>query len=261
MTQHTFFVHIGKCGGMSIRQMLQQHYGVQNSYDVVDIFTKWNKNKTTIPSAFYGHATYTLSEILPKPLYVFTMLRNPAERVFSYWKHMTREGPEIHHTNAHLLAMNFTDAIQHPDFNRLNNGMVKALSLDLAQEYKNLYQKVYYEKKDFTTEHNKISRHLNNSDAGIDRCYCDEHMLEVAKNHLDIIKFGFQERFEEGIRHVFEPIGYVPKMVETNTAPKSQQSMQLTEEQYDLLRQTNTFDFQLYEYAQQLYKDRLKLDD
>jgi len=254
---HTFFVHIGKCGGMSIREMLKQKYGADNSYDISDIFTKWNKAKVDTPTAFYGHATYSLSSFLPQPLYIFTMLRNPASRILSYWKHMKREGPKIHTTNAHLLAMDFTDALQHPDFDRLNNGIVKALSIDLSNEYTDLYHKVHDLGMDFTIEHNKFSRHLNNSDVGIDRCYCDSNMLETAKECLSDVRFGFQEKYNEGIHHIFEPLEYMPEIVQVNAAPLTQQ-IDLTPTQMEIIKETNKYDFELYEYAQTIYSRRIQ---
>lgn len=253
---HTFFIHIGKCGGMSIREMLKQKYGEQHSYDVPYIFMKWDKTKTKIPTAFYGHATYTLSTILPQPLYIFTMLRNPIDRVISYWKHMEREGPEIHKTNAHLLKMGFNEAIKHPDFMRLNNGMTKALSLDLSKEYEELYKKVYVQKMDFATEHNKISKHLNNSNVGIDRCYCDKQMYDIAAERLNSIRFGLQEHYEESIKYLFQPLGYMPNMIKTNAAPISQ-TFDITDEQLQILNETNKYDVKLYDYAQKLYMEKI----
>lgn len=104
MTQ-VAFLHIHKCGGSTIRYMLNGVYGyaeqypvpldyqskkapyrIQN-YTVPQVYHHIEKDDTTRFSLFMGHYDWQLVQYLDKDAIVLTMLRDPIEQLYSQFRY------------------------------------------------------------------------------------------------------------------------------------------------------------------------------
>jgi hypothetical protein len=137
LMQHVFFSHIPKTGGVSIRSAIagQVPAELMNPAHVASFIqdTDWPKIQQYRFS--FAHVPLYLKAILPSPLFTFTFLRDPIDRVISSYNHMLRHEGEEHR----LILENkldILDCLDHPYLrNPLINMMTRYLgcSIDLRK--------------------------------------------------------------------------------------------------------------------------------
>ena len=91
-----FFVHIPRTGGTTIEALMRRHLTegtFHNSYWEGPLLNR-KRGDLLKSDYFIGHNFYYAREILP-PVYSFTFLRDPVERLFSLWMFMLEHNPEL----------------------------------------------------------------------------------------------------------------------------------------------------------------------
>ena len=86
-----FFIHIPKTGGITIETLLIDTFGRENvcpCYSETDFLsTEMDIDRFKV---FCGHNWYYTEQILPKPLFIFSFLRDPVKRTISAYEYIKR---------------------------------------------------------------------------------------------------------------------------------------------------------------------------
>ena len=97
------FIHLPKTAGMSLREVLLKEAGRTPTFWIVNPVkdTTWLRSIPLETRATYslveGHMYYGVHELLPCPSVYMTMLRDPVERILSYYSHLReREDHFLH---------------------------------------------------------------------------------------------------------------------------------------------------------------------
>lgn len=156
-----YFMHIPKTAGTSVTVIIDNifkdtpvfPYKVWNDYISNDLEDFSNVANKMLRGYGYirGHFGRTIEKESIKPIYLFTMLRNPIERTFSQYKHMLRDQ---NHNN--WAPANYLDLTLHP--------VLLMKSDDASRVFGNVIQKTLCSKFDYRkTILNKIKKNNPNS--------------------------------------------------------------------------------------------------
>jgi hypothetical protein len=224
------FIHIPKTGGMSLREFLLGHYR-KPTFWIVDPVkdTTWLRSIPREERERYslceGHMYYGVHELLPRPCVYMTMLRDPVERVLSYYSHL--RGRDDHFLHDAVKDLSLADCFRRGLTVELDNYMVRALTS------------------------------LRNVDVPFGAVTAQ--MLEEAKAHLSGMLVGITERFDDSMSHFQARLNWrSARAPRTNITAARIRREDLSPEDLDLLRQTNSLDAELYQYAVTLFEARLR---
>ena len=128
------YCHVPKTGGTSLEQALARNY---RPHDVLHINGPvWQRNPYTLfkrgidqPSQIvmgHYHLGDPLYQWLPTPITHVTLLRDPVERVVSYYHYVRRRRPHPLHAMAH--SADIAEFLQRPEVVEARNGQVRRLS-------------------------------------------------------------------------------------------------------------------------------------
>ena len=237
-------MHIGKTGGVSVETLLKDSFDkklICPSYRPFEFIE--NKTRAGDYRIFIGHNPYYVSEILPRPLLIFTFLRNPLDRTLSTYKHFLRDTT---HPNRKLFmdeANTLLGLIKHPRLGgNVNEPQTRFLGINI--DFSSLIQKAYKEKR--------TGKRLMGIFAKVQKQQANDEIFSLAKQRLFKLPFiGITERFEESI-------GLLCKLLEIdlpedihhlNRAPKHQSPnpKDLSAEELEAIDQATYYDQQLYE--------------
>ncbi len=177
---------------------------------------------------FRGHMGFGVHHLLPGPSTYMTILRDPIERVISYYYFIRR-------TSHHYLH----------DF-------IRSEELDL---------KAFVESKAHVMIDNAQTRIISGVWHGPKFGECTHETLEMAKRNLreDFAVVGLTERFDEtlfllkkafGWRNIF----YIRQNVTANRPRRSE----LSPATLDAIVKTNQLDIDLYRYATSLFEEQIR---
>ena len=128
------YLHIYKTGGMTIRRMLRQWLSAEE-YDEIDT-PDWKTGLARIKEAkedyfagkkcLFGHLWYGWHSFLPCPARYVTLLREPTERMLSFfWYHRTMPSHPEHKLASQL---GFSDYVKQRRLIWTDNGQVRQLA-------------------------------------------------------------------------------------------------------------------------------------
>lgn len=94
----TVFYHMPKSGGTSIGGILRRNYAPEaivecgpDTHAFVAEMAAWPPERLAAIRLLQGHFPFGLHKLLPRPARCFTLLRDPVERVISYYYHARRD--------------------------------------------------------------------------------------------------------------------------------------------------------------------------
>jgi hypothetical protein len=176
---------------------------------------------------FEGHMGFGVHKLLPRPSTYITMLRDPIDRAISVYYFARQDGviPQDMTLEAFLL---------HGDPKRV-------WWIDNAQV-----------------------RYLAGHDGeivSVPRGTCRPELLEVAKRRLDehFLFAGITERFDASVNLLGRILGWRSCYYATSNVTEQRKSKEeMPQTTLDLLREHNTLDLDLYDYARTRFEDRVR---
>jgi hypothetical protein len=210
-------LHMEKCGGTSLDQLLRQQYG--EGFFLYDPGPPDQEHEPNIPSqarCLHGHMFYGLHEQFPgRSVEHITLLREPTERFLSQFEHIRRYQHPLH------------DEIMKPD------GLEQLCQLEEARHYRNLFVR-------------RLSGAWN--DVG-------EAELNLAEQRLrSFAVVGQLSRVDAFVRACARRFDWShAQLGHANAAPgRHTRFAELGEHERDLLNRANHWDLQLWQRIQDL---------
>jgi hypothetical protein len=224
-----FFLHIPKTAGTTAYFYIADQFHSEVVFIVPDEnyqshFEDIYPDQLSNFHFFRQHATYDHFRYLPRKPVMITFLRNPVDRVYSFYKHVRR----VKH---------------HPLHQR-----VLSDHIDLV-EFMNLTP---IESTNFQTCALTGYRFAN-------QCKDPGMLLEVAKMRLhEMDFFGIQESFEESMSLLSHHFHWeLKKYASYFVAPVSDRKLKLDAREIEAVRERNKLDFELYQYAVEIFNQRV----
>ncbi len=246
-----YFLHIPKTAGTTFTFNLDSHFDVRNIYPeqiYSKLFSNPPKNFPNL-KLIRGHFGYGIGDILQTtPLYL-TFLRNPIERTLSFFDHIKLDPYTNNWVNPNFISNESLFDLLENEYKRkvFTNNQTRHIANDLK----------------LTNLNNFL---LEEYDEFINPKLSDEQLISLAKNRLSEFSFiGLTEKTNESLLlfcYTFnlKPLGNFWNLMVT---PKRTSITSIDSDTGDLLQKCNNLDFQLYEFAHELFNLRFSqmIDD
>jgi hypothetical protein len=223
------FLHIPKCAGMSTKFALRNYYGKKKSISYKELYEK----DLSLIHLIDGHLYYGIHRQMNQKFTYITFLRDPIKRCVSLWNQINK----TENAKSEYIQKKQMDL----------HGFVADASQHAIGFYNNQSKRI----------------------AGIPEetsCleYNDENTYQQALKNIDqhFSFIGLTERLDEGLV-LLKNILTLDKdlvYVRQNTTQKKQELLtvnQLSQETFDLLRETNKQDLRLYDSVKKRYTEQL----
>jgi hypothetical protein len=234
---HYNFLHIAKCGGTTIKSVLSRVgfdaiYSIKGEqaeeYDSqIQTIIEQHTQSGAQPTLISGHQAYGIHYLVPKNIEYITFLRNPVERVKSYYKHASDLG-----RSRGCKAVNIIDYLNRENNWQCNNGITRILSAT-SPFFKDLNFDPIKEE------------HYRRAWENLRRFFCVGFIEEYARSN-----YILHQQLQSPIWAYF----YKKKNVRTHKEV-------LTSDELNYIRETNFWDIQLYQTALSYFTDRYKIDN
>ena len=228
------FLHIHKAAGTTLHRIIERQYtpaaiwSFDEQHDFQEFQALSVAEKAQI-RMLRGHMIFGLHEMMPNPCTYFTLLRDPGERVISFYNYIRRNP---HHYHSEMIAsqeLSLGEYLETKTSTMMNNGQTRMLAG--ARQY------------DFPVGE------------------CTDELLEAAKRNLRdwFAVVGLVERFDETLLLLQRAFGWRRMFyVRQNVAERRPTPGDLSAETLDLVRKHNALDLQLYQYAKALFEAQLR---
>jgi hypothetical protein len=222
------FLHIPKTAGLSLRDILLKHipgpsFRIIHPIDDTARLAALPEPERAALELVEGHLYYGVHELLPSPSRYLTMLRDPVERVLSYYS-FVREFKD-HHLNAAVNRPGFTlaDCFRSRLTIELDNFMVRCLA---------------------------GSRHIHVPFGGVTSAMLDEAAANL--DRIDLL--GLTEHFDKSLARFCAALNWpTPPAPRLNTTSARLRRVDLYDEESALIAEHNRFDAALYRRARELF--------
>jgi hypothetical protein len=228
------FVHIPKTAGTTLNGIIDWHYRKKDIYTFgidgsIDDFKNLSESRRSRIRLLRGHVGFGIHEYLPGPSSYFTILREPIDRVISYYWYVRRTPESFWYNLITSNNMSLQDLVESKQDTMLHNGQTRFLcGMKSAHEM------------------------------GFSQCA--ERELEIAKKNLrdNFAVVGLAERFDETLILLKRAFGwrmllYIPLNVSVERSPCEE----LPKATRDTIVEANLLDIQLYQYAAILFEERV----
>jgi hypothetical protein len=239
MTEQTIiFLHIPKTAGSTLNSIMERQYPRQQFYSLypsrlypngnADEFHSMSTERRAQLRLLIGHVGYGYHQLLPNPVTYFTLLRDPIERVISFYYYVRRNAG--HYLHDFALAKDMT--------------LPQFIASEATEVNDNLSVRV-------------ISGRWKEIPYG----QCTTEMLDMAKQNLreHFAVTGLTERFDESLLLLQRAFGWrnVYYMRHNVTQDRPRQG-ELPADTLALIRQHNQLDMELYDFTCMLFEAQLK---
>jgi hypothetical protein len=227
------FLHLPKAAGTTLKDILHREYQEDLIYELdgtqfiqaQEEFKQLDQAEKAEIKILMGHMYFGLHEFLPSPAKYITMLRNPIDRVVSYYHFVKKLST---HHDYELINENNISINDYCRLGRENmrNGQTRFLS----------------NTKEFET--------------------CTQASLSEAKQNLrqHFAVVGIQERFNESLLLLQKKLGWkrMPFYYQRNTnRGNSYNQLEISPDTLATIKKYNQLDLELYEYANQIFEQEL----
>lgn len=227
------FTHVPRSAGTTLVHIMKQRFSEDEQFffyvrekagnirEAMSEFEELPQEKRQKLKLLQGHTSFGIHRNFPSHTYV-TLLRDPVERIISYYYYILRLPDHYLHKVVLNSKMKLADFV------------TSGLSAELD---------------------NIQTRQLSGIHPG-DNGKCNRQMLETAKANLlsHYAVFGITERFDETLILMKNQFGWkFPFYTPMNTISDKPVKNQLSAETLQLIREVNAFDMELYEFAQERF--------
>jgi hypothetical protein len=240
-----FFMHIPKTAGMSMRQYLDNQYQAgeicpaERWQDLLDLERDVGSYRLV-----RGHFRYNLRQLVAPDARVLVVLREPVRRTVSALRHLGRD-PNFHQTYEMAKHLTLGEMIRHPQIIALQTD-VQARFLCASRQAVDV------------TAYLEAARSRNlDADAG-DRE--EPPAFQLAADRLETIDFvGITEDLGVLVSSMAEAMNFHPPVhfpVINENPERIDPLLGLTDRELDIVREHNTVDLQLYDFARKMLNGR-----
>lgn len=233
--QTIIFLHIPKTAGTTLHLIIERHYPPESIFslgpmaqDSIREFKNMSEARRAEIRVLKGHMGFGLHEFVPGPWAYFTLLREPIDRVISFYYF-------VHRTRQHYLY----------DF--------------VQSEHVGL--KEFIESQATPMVDNAQTRMLSGVWLDVGFGECTKETLEQAKRNLreSFTVVGLTERFDETLFLLKRAFGW-DKLFYTkqNVTANRPQKSDLPSDTLDTLVNVNLLDIELYQYATELFEEQVR---
>ncbi len=222
------FLHIPKTAGISLREILLKRrspsfriiHPIDDHQRLADQSAEFRGSLELVE----GHLYYGVHEVLPRPCVYLTMLRDPAERVLSYYSFIREYEP--HHLYQQARRLSLGECFARGLTVELDNFMVRCLT---------------------------SLRNIHVPFGGVTR-----QMLAEAKAHLESIEaIGLTEEFDASVALFSRRFAWdradIPRL---NATQKRVRAAELSAAESAAIREHNVLDQELYDFGRELFRAR-----
>jgi Galactose-3-O-sulfotransferase len=234
--QAVVFLHIKKTGGVTLDEILYREYPKETTHQIkaplretVAAFEQLPKEARARIRLLTGHVHYGIHEYLSPPTTYITLLRDPLERVLSFYYSIRRKpGHPLHEAVAGRMSL--TDFVTSGLSNQPDNGMVRVLAGRSFQDIP------------FGATHPKML----------------EAALEHIASHFEVV--GTTERFDESLVLMHQALGWkrLPRYVHRNVTAQRPHAKSLTKQERSTIEGMNQLDRALYEEVVRSLDERIR---
>ena len=236
------FVHIPKTAGTTLRHIIQSQFQPKNVFEFYHLKTqppkvrkgieKYNNLSEAQKKAIKfvsGHVGFGLHEFLQKPCTYITVLRDPVERVVSYYYFL--------HRNQNNIVKNKTLE----EFIQTFGGVHNSMSCYLSGV--------------------TLKAQLQDPNIDIKSEQFDRETLEKAKSnlkqHFKIV--GFVDKFDETCILLKKILGwnFSSFYARKNVAKHRNYTKDISKDTLSLIKKFNELDIQLYDYAREIFEEMI----
>ena len=235
--QPVIFLHIPKAGGSTLLNIVRRQYNSESIFSVdgknplesIKQFQQLPKNDRESTQVVMGHMYFGTHEFLPNSKYI-TMLRDPIERIISFYYYVLRNPDHNHYNLIASKNLSLKDYVKSGIGKQLDNGQTRLLS-------------------------------------GIDALdvefgSCSETILERAKMNLKkyFAVVGITEKFNESLLLMKSKLNWKKSILykKANVTKNRPKKLDVAEVEIREIEKQNEFDIELYRYAQELFTNQLQ---
>ena len=228
------FLHIPKVGGMTLYKILERQYSRAQTltFDGSDSqrmrFKRFPPAQRMRYRLIRGHLYFGLHRLIPGASVYVTFLRNPVERVHSFY-HYALSKPD--HYLYDILKTECLDP---------KAPVIQEMTLELCNEQTRLLAGDEWEDPQRPVTRAALKRAQAN-----------------LRTHFRVV--GLTEAFDASVLLLHQAFGWqVPFYGKENVTKNKPDSTFLDAETRRLIEETNSFDLELYEYARELFKEKCR---
>lgn len=242
-----YYLHIPKTAGTSLINFLDSQFDPSEICPAQLLPNLFGIGRSDLSQyrLFRGHLWHGLDSYLGRSLTYLTMLRDPVQRVVSWYSHVKREPAAYRHDRVVNENWSLLDFVRDEETNwDTINAQTLFLAVDLDYE--------------------QLARDPVGYGQGVVKKYAergnDRALLKLAKARLEKFAFvGLSERMQDSLRLMCHTLGFYPVFQEQrlNVATNRPPDSELTSETVAAIKEITELDRELYDWASLVFEERL----
>jgi hypothetical protein len=242
-----YYLHITKTAGSSLTSFLDSQFDRDEICPAHLLLGLFSIPKHELPryKLFRGHLWYGLNSYVGTDLTYMTMLRDPIERVISWYSHVRCQPGAYRHDR--VLNENWT-LLDFVTDEATNWDMINAQTLFLAVDL----------------DYDRLARDPVGYGQAVVKAYArrrnDRKLLDIAKARLEKFAFvGLTERMQDSLRLLCHTFGFDPRFEEPrlNVSNNRPSVGELTVQTIAAIEEITELDRDLYDWAAKIFEERL----
>lgn len=232
--QTLIFLHMPKTGGTTMHAILKRQYRVENTFrtnpeqhwESLRMFREFSDEAKAKIELITGHMRFGIHEYINRPSYYLSFLRDPVQRVISYYYYIL--GYQNHYLHQKIKSGNMS--------------LEDVLESGVSREFNNFQ-----------------IRRISGQDR-VDYGCCSNEMLDMAIRNIDqyFPVVGLTEKFDESLILMSNYCRWkFPYYTRLNVGKNKPPKHDITDKVIESIKQFNDLDIKLYNYASQKLQEQV----